>query len=157
MLLDENFFEQFFVDELYFFGLYQYVSEDIKKNKLVVFSVLKKKCVVFLRKCQREVWKICEIFDLSVFVRVVNLFLLLVIICFVLVLFIDIFFIFRSRKIMIFKLNFILIFIKDFFYENNIILFERFKVIKIILVVEVCNIVWFMFEFFVCFIVFLEK
>lgn len=156
MLLDENFFEQFFVDELYFFGLYQYVSEDIKKNKLVVFSVLKKKCVVFLRKCQREVWKICEIFDLSFFVRLVNLFFLLVIICFVLVLFIDIFFIFRSRKIMI-MLNFILIFIKDLFYENNIILFERFKVIKIILVVEVCNIVWFMFEFFVCFIVFLEK
>lgn len=157
MLLDENFFEQFFVDELYFFGLYQYVSEDIKKNKLVVFSVLKKKCVVFLRKCQREVWKICEIFDLSFFVRLVNLFFLLVIICFVLVLFIDIFFIFRSRKIMIFMLNFILIFIKDLFYEKNIILFERFKVIKIILVVEVCNIVWFMFEFFVCFIVFLEK
>lgn len=157
MLLDENFFEQFFVDELYFFGLYQYVSEDIKKNKLVVFSVLKKKCVVFLRKCQREVWKICEIFDLSFFVRLVNLFFLLVIICFVLVLFIDIFFIFRSRKIMIFMLNFILIFIKDLFYEKNIILFERFKVIKIILIVKVCNIVWFMFEFFVCFIVFLEK
>lgn len=156
MLPDENFPEQLFADELHFFGLYQYVSEDIKKNKLAVPSVLKKKCVVPSRKCQREVWKICEIPDSSPFARLVNLFSLLVIICSASVLFIDTLPTFRSRKTMTTS-NFTSISTKDSFYENNTISSERLKVIKIISVVEACNIAWFTFELLVRFIVSPEK
>ena len=154
MLPDENFPEQLFADELQFFGLYQYVSEHIKKNKLAVPSVLKKKHVVPSRKCQREVWKICEIPDSSRLARMVNLFSLLAIICSASVLFIDTLPAIKSTKTMTSATNFTSISTKDVIYEKSTISPEKFKIISI---VETCNIAWFTFELLVRFIVSPEK
>lgn len=157
MLPDENFPEQLFADELQFFGLYQYVSEDIKKNKLAVPSVLKKKRVVPSRKFQKEVWKICEIPDSSRLARLVNLFSLLVIVCSASILFIDTLPTFRSTKTMTSTSNFTSISTKDSIYEKSTISPEKVKIIKIISIVEACNIAWFTFELLVRFIVSPEK
>ena len=157
LLPHENFPEQLFADELHFFGLYQYVSEDIKKNKLAVPSVLKKKCAVPSRKCQKEVWKICEIPDASAFARLVNLFSLLVIICSASILFIDTLATFRRPKAMTSMSNFTSISTKDSIYEKNTISPEKLKIIKIISIVEACNIAWFTFELLIRFIVSPEK
>ena len=157
MLPDENFPEQLFADELHFFGLYQYVSEDIKKNKLAVPSVLRKKRVVPSRKYQKEVWKICEIPDSSSLARLVNLFSLLVIICSATILFIDTLPAFRSTNSMNSTSNFTSISTKDSIYEKNIISPEKVKIIKIISIVEACNIAWFTFELLVRFILSPEK
>lgn len=157
VLPDENFPEQLFADELYFFGLYQYVNEDIKKNKLAVPSVLKKKHVVPSRKCQKEVWKICEIPDSSTLARLVNLFSLLVIICSAIILFIDTLPAFRTSKSMTSTSNFTTISTKNSTYEKNIISPEKVKIIKIISIVEACNIAWFTFELLVRVVVSPEK
>ena len=89
VLPDESFPEQLLADELYFFGLYEYLSESDKTDNVVVPSALKSKPVVPERKCQREVWRICEVPDSSVLARLINLFALLVIITSAVILFID--------------------------------------------------------------------
>ena len=157
MLPDESFPEQLFADELQFFGLYQYVSEDMKKNELAVPSVLKKKRVVPSRKCQKEVWKICEIPDSSNLARLVNLFSLLVIICSASILFIDTLPTFRRPNTMTSKSNFTSISTKDSIYEKSTLSPEKVKIIKIISIVEACNIAWFTFELLVRLIVSPEK
>ena len=157
MLPDENFPEQLFADELHFFGLYQYVSEDVKKNKLAIPSVLKKKCIVPSRKCQKEVWKICEIPESSGFTRLLNLFSLLVIICSAAILFIDTLPTFTRTKTMTSVSNFTSISTKYSYYQNITTSPEKLKIIKIISIVEVCNIAWFTFELLVRFIVSPEK
>jgi len=157
MLPDENFPEQLFADELHFFGLYQYISEDIKKNKLAVPSVLKKKRVVPSRKYQKEVWKICEIPDSSSLARLVNLFSLLVIICSATILFIDTLPAFGNTKSMSSTSNFTSISTKDSIDEKYIISPENVKILNIISIVEACNIAWFTFELLVRFIVSPEK
>lgn len=69
MFPDENFPEQLLADELHFFGLYEYINEDIKTTKLALPSALTKRQVIPFRKCQKEVWKICEIPDSNAVAR----------------------------------------------------------------------------------------
>lgn len=88
-LPDESFPEQLLADELYFFGLYEYLSECDKTNNVVVPRALKSKRVVPERKCQREVWRICEVPDSSALARLINQFSLLVIIASAVILFVD--------------------------------------------------------------------
>ncbi|XP_073254148.1 shaker-related potassium channel tsha2-like isoform X2 [Porites lutea] len=85
---DESFPEQLLMDEFYFFGLYEYVSDNDKKS-LITPSALKKRQIAPKRRCQREVWKISENPDSSVLARLINLFSLLVIIFSAIILFID--------------------------------------------------------------------
>lgn len=85
----ESFPEQILTDEFYFFGLYEYLSDFDRTNKVVIPSALKKKQVVPKRKCQKEIWKICEIPDSSALARLINLFSLLVIISSAIILFVD--------------------------------------------------------------------
>ena len=89
VLPDENFPEQLLADEFHFFGLYEDVNEYDKTNNLVLPSALKKKQIAPKRKCQKEVWKICEIPDSSALARLINLFSLLVIISSAIILFVD--------------------------------------------------------------------
>ena len=98
MFPDENFPEQLLADELYFFGLYEYINEDIKKTKLALPSALTKRQVMPLRKCQREVWKIFEVPDSNALARLVNLFSLLVIVCSAIILCVDTLPTFRNYK-----------------------------------------------------------
>lgn len=58
---DEEFPGQLLADELHFFGLYQYLEEYDKMNNVAIPSAIKKKRDTPKRRCQREVWKICEI------------------------------------------------------------------------------------------------
>lgn len=154
VLPDENFPEQLLADELYFYGVYQYISEDIKKTKLAVPTALKKKQIVPSRKCQKEVWKIYEIPDSSAIARLVNLFSLLVIICSAIILFIDTLPAFRSSKSVTPSSNFTLISAKNSTDEEN---FISPKTAKIISIVEASCIAWFTFELLVRFIVSPEK
>lgn len=85
---DESFPEQLLMDEFYFFGLYEYVSDNDKKS-LITPSALKKRQIAPKRRCQREVWKISENPDSSVLARLINLFSLLVIIFSAIILFVD--------------------------------------------------------------------
>lgn len=85
----ENFPEQLFADELYFFGLYEYLSEHDKTSNVVIPRVLKKKPVAPTRGCQKEVWKIFELPDSSVLARLINLFSSLVIIASAVIMFVD--------------------------------------------------------------------
>ena len=150
VLPDENFPEQLLADELYFYGVYQYLNEDIKKTKLVVPTALKKKPVVPSRKCQKEVWKICEIPDSSDIARLLNLFSLLVIICSAIILFIDTLPAFRRSKSVTPSSNFTSISTKNFTDKENYI---SPKTAKIISIVEASCIAWFAFELLVRFIV----
>ena len=80
MTPDEYFPEQLLTDEFYFFGLYEYLSPYDSKFKLVTPSALKKQHNVPKRKCQREMWKICEHPGSSIVARVVNLFSLVIVV-----------------------------------------------------------------------------
>ncbi len=154
VLPDENFPEQLLADELYFYGVYQYISEDIKKTKLAVPTALKKKQVAPARKCQKEVWKIYEIPDSSAIARVVNLFSLLVIICSAIILFIDTLPAFRSSKSVTPSSNFTSISARNSTDEESFISPQTAKIISIL---EASCIAWFTFELLVRFLVSAEK
>ena len=150
-----NFPEQLLADEFYFYGLYDYISKDDKRTKLVVPKALKKRQVVPLRKYQKEVWKICEVPDSSTLARVVNLFSLLLIICSAVILFLDTLPAFRrSAKPVTLTSNFTSISAKNSTDEN---IFKSSKTFKIISIVEAFCIAWFAFELLVRFVVSPEK
>lgn len=70
---------QLVADELYFFGVYEYLSLNDKKNNLPVPRGLQRKKHVFLQGVyQKKVWEMCEVPDSSIYARVFNLFSLLV-------------------------------------------------------------------------------
>lgn len=153
---DETFPEQLLADELYFFGLYEYINEDVKKTKLAIPSALTKRQVMPLRKCQREVWKICENPDSSTLARLINLLSLLVIICSAIILFVDTLPTFTSpAKLVTLPTNVTgLITSKNSSYEKNS---TTSKKVEIIYILESSCISWFTFELIMRFAVSPEK
>lgn len=154
VLPDESFPEQLFADELYFYGVYQYIKEDIKKTKLAVPTALKKKRASPSRKYQKEVWKVCEVPDSSVLARQVNLFSLLVIMCSAIILFLDTIPAFRRSKSVTSSSNFTSISTKNSTDEEDVISPKTFKAISI---VEASCIAWFTFELLVRFAISPQK
>lgn len=72
-------YERLIADELYFFGVYDYLSSYDKKYNLPVPRRLQgKKHAIPGRIYQRVIWEMCEIPDSSNFARILNLFSLLV-------------------------------------------------------------------------------
>ena len=87
----KTFSQQLVADELYFFGLYDYLSPEEKDHSLPLPSALltKKPRVNPRRICQKKVWETCEFPESSNAARIVNLFSLLVIVFAVVILCID--------------------------------------------------------------------
>ena len=72
-------YERLIADELYFFGVYDYLSSYDKKYNLPVPRRLQgKKHAIPRRIYQKVIWEMCEIPDSSNFARILNLFSLLI-------------------------------------------------------------------------------
>ncbi|KAL9971258.1 hypothetical protein ACROYT_G023764 [Oculina patagonica] len=86
----KSFSQQLVADELYFFGLYDYLSPEEKHYSLPIPSALSKKRVLTPRaSCQKTFWEMCEFPESSPVARVLNLFSLVVIVFAVVLLCID--------------------------------------------------------------------
>ena len=154
MFPDENFPEQLLADELYFFGLYEYINEDIKKTKLALPSALTKRQVMPLRKCQREVWKIFEVPDSNALARLVNLFSLLVIVCSAIILCVDTLPTFRNYKAVTLASNAASNTSKNSSYGNHSTKTQKIGIVHIL---EASCISWFTLELIARFSVSPEK
>lgn len=85
----KTFSQQLVADELYFFGLYDYLSPEEKDYSLPPPRALSKKRITPGASCQKRFWKICEFPESSPVARILNMFSLVVIVFAVVLLCID--------------------------------------------------------------------
>ena len=76
----KSFSQQLVADELYYFGLYDYLSLEDKHYSLPPPSEISKKCMTQKGSCQNKVWEMCEFPESSPVARFLNLFSLVVIV-----------------------------------------------------------------------------